>query len=418
MQNRDKRSYSRASTSLAYTVSNISAVISNIYKRVYPEKFFNYTHITTKTALAEIKNSMNKKNVDFVKHRPILLVEPNLDFTYEGSMDKTRYGERMYQNHGEVRRKYMKSVLSDKELGIDLEYIYNEYKMTVKFDTILETYNQMLNIFNLVKNGMRIGQPHYLDIKTDSILPKQFINEIAVRSGIEIGTQEFFEYLNSISHKPISYRRNSSSGNYEYFLYDSMSVRVTYNRPDASQGSREGFDMTDFLVTQDVDIIFNSPSLYYLYMERPEEELEVSGVLNYVDEVNTVLITTIQLDAIPKEDAFGNKMLNHSLYEPDIDVESDTTDITPLLSEEINKVIDYYNENELEIGELITVAVTLNDEVLDLDTEYNYNIPSRALYTHRIVKDGSYRVFIYYNNRLLNEMKQNILDRERLGVKL
>lgn len=419
MDKGDRTSYSRASTSLAYTMSNISAVVAYMYKNIYPENFFKYTHVTTKTTLAEIKNSMNKKKVDFVKHRPILLVEPNLDFSYDGTMDKTRYGERMFPHHGEVRRKHMKSVLSDEIEGIDLEYIYNEYRMNVKFDTILETYNQMINVFNLVKNGVRIEQPYYVGINTDLILPKHFINEISQRVNIPIGTQEFFEYLNRVSHRPISYRKNPSSGNYEYFLYDELSVRVKYNKPDANMGNREGFDMTDFMVTQEVEIIFNSPSLFYIFMEYPDVVLNPTAIeINYEDEANDILITTIQLDNIPEEDYIGNKLLNHTLYEPDWGVESDTLDITTLLSKEINEVIDYYIQNDMEIGEVITLAVTLDNDILELDTGYNYNVSNRELYTHKIKKDGTYRLFIYVNNSLLNEMMQVVLDKSRIEVKL
>ena len=325
-----KLKFCRASGSLGYTAGNMLAVVLDMYKKRFPPNFLKSIYVNSELSFKEMKENIGKENKIIKKDRPLLVAEPSIDFSYESPFENTFFNERLYDTYEKINRSHTQKLFHDKTRNLLVDYIVNEYKMTIRLTTYVNTLIKAYDLLNVLKNTFRINHPYYLERNMESNMPREIMLRLSKDSGIPIDTPEFMKYLNQNSLTPITYKLKKSSGNNEYFNMYITNFEINIGRLDMSDGSKKGFDKSDFTVSHEIDVIFKTPALFY-YLFDPETVSEIGSVnLDIVSENDILPIYTIQNIHIPEFDETGKRLETSFFYKSEEIRESrDSNNLVP-----------------------------------------------------------------------------------------
>ena len=397
----------RAGTNLAYMSGNIVNIMMEYYKRQFPKNFFKYTHINTQMSMNEIQKNVNK-DLDIKKSKPLLLVDPSIDFSYESPYEKSFMAEKLYNNFSVMDRNKLNNLFQDYTNNIYIDYMINEYKMTIRFDIILESLIQSYNTANFVKNTFISERPYYINRKVESNIPRHILERISKTTGLEFNSLDFVKYLNVNSKYPITYKLKKSSGNSEYFMYMEENFRVTFNKINVSDGNSEGFDKTGFMVSQEMEIIFKNPSIFYYTQKEIDSFINIVTTLPDEHDIMIPLFTS-QIKEFPMYDSNNRKLDVNVLFKIDKVTDVDVTNIESMIPDYIKQVLEYNRDGKIP-NDFINVAVLKNDDVMVYGTSYEFDTETLDVKTYDIDVMATYRILLYYDFEYIN----NVLSKLKL----
>ena len=230
----DPKNYSFIScnTSAAHTYGNVTAIMVNYIKSLFPDNYFKYVHTATKIAYREFDFRKNTNKDEFKKEKPMLIIRPRIIMDKDLFMSETLKTTRFTSVFGKGNSGELMPFFEDKERGIYIKYLLNRMCMEFECMVVTESVLEQINIATAFSNRIRQDKDFIIETALESCVPKQILDLVSNDSKISMydennSVKRFLDYLNSHSGYPMTYKMKSSTRNEEFFRY--CNVYFFYN---------------------------------------------------------------------------------------------------------------------------------------------------------------------------------------------
>jgi len=408
--------YAVGSPSLAHTLGNITAFITEYVKTLFPHNFFKTTHISSTISYRQM-NEFRDKNMEFLKKtKPILVIRPRVDLMDQDVfMSGTYFTSRILDSMlGDVDVNNLQEFINDPQNRFKVEYLMNRLKVYFDVTTIVETQMQQLNIANMFKNLVRQEHPFFLNTYLEGHVPKPIFTAISKVIGVpmydEFGnTGPFLEALNMHTLYPVTYKLKNSSGNDEFFRYYPVNVDTAITGLNIDDGNKKGFVGDSYTMNFTISTEFYTSGLYYFFTHHKQVINQMTmDMRNNNDTSEIVPIFTIS-NFYRETLLNGWKLYSSNMYKVDSS-KPDTLGMNQILSQTLVKFIQDHNRKGIPIETFLDIKITKDNIMLDRERgHYTLDYKQGTITTNICNVYSTYRIFIYVNTLYINNLANEVL---------
>lgn len=273
-------------------LGSITGIVKNHILSKLPKGFIKYTYI--KNSIPSVTEQMNTEEANLVKERPALSIGLNYSFNdavsqgdqFRWGMSKIPVGVHMYDSI------YTKIFYNEQDY-IYLSTIDERTKLVYDVAIRLDSETQAYNLMNYMRAYVGVGRPYYLNrVNIETPIPFECLKLISAGKGFNLkdpaGRQAFHEYLSKWSGGRVTYKRNLSSGNYNYFLL--YNANILCEIPDAPtiEKNMEGKSVVNADMRFQLEVEF--PTFTNFITEREELSPVDDGMKDMVDDSGSAVI--------------------------------------------------------------------------------------------------------------------------------
>lgn len=418
--------------SLGHTIGNITSIFFNHILSMYPTNFFKTKYIDTTMSSRQFA-VITENTLDMDKRKPIITLKPRVvperpDFATTSFFNHT-YGKNMC----DARRvsSATQHLLVDRDNDISVYMSMNRMKMTVEMTQYYESVLEQFNMFGYMNSRMQLTHPYRISVVVETQIPNSVIELVCRKAKLENKPEQICAYFNKYSQTPVIHKFKTSTGTYEYFFLAEVNLQINIDTPSVNEGDTDGQTVTNFPITNTVELEFNYFDCFYLMcFELSSEDEEVVDSNNGDVLRETVIIPVMTTDLNLKLPQFTDD--NWAFYKSvELIVEESTqvddTDITSLFDngdlELIQEIAENskYSDYRKVISNYYRIVVYKNGQLMEMteDDETTENVYTMIweqmnlrIFNPEIL--DQYVIAIYRNNISLNEIissKNKYLDK-------
>lgn len=399
-----KLALSAINCDMAYTYGNVTALVTELVKRYFPNNFFKDVHIDQEVALRRFQNIRNK--MDLKRMKPFLSIQSkfNIDPTaYNNDMIRRLFTQSLYDL---LRPDYYDhKFFKDLKNNIYIDYSVESAQMDYSFKIFVSEQYTQLNVVTQVRNTIPFGHPFDLPVTMEIVIPPVVIKHISDDSEIPIkddkgSVQPFLDYLNTISKEPITYKLETSKGAYNFFIVMDNTLRLRFENLDMDEGDTVGQTKDNFGVSFTANAQFKYPSsFYYISKNKIEEDpkFDIRGDLS--GDTNTLeLYFSFGNELIPEEMEDGKVKLSSATFKiSKIDEEVDIKEILPSnLVECVNGLKD-----KIDYKQIIDIFMYKDSLCCD-ESDYEFTEDLKIKFSNGD-PNAYYKVVVYVDNLVYND---------------
>jgi len=356
----------RTNTGMGNIIGNVTLIVRDFIKRLFPNDFFKSEFVDTQL----IQTEMTKEEI-LHKDKPCLVIRPKVSLDDDSLFGKLPdWLNTNYFIYTHLDSSYL-PVFRDDENQIYMYTNGDRIKMNFEIEILLPTKLQQINTAFFLKGSVLHKSYFYLNnCRLEAELPKYFIRQISAILDKNLNDKEdrdnFNLYINEHSQHYVSEKIKLASGNLNYFYRFSSNLLCLFeNNPDLDDGETQGMTQNNFKITENLSLEFWSPMTYFLEIGRKFDILEIeSRDLNILDEGEKISINfTMKFDPPVKyKDMDLYKKIS---YITDDDKERDIVDISELFNKHDTSLIRYCLDNNILVSNLFHISVYLDDKIVD-----------------------------------------------------
>lgn len=408
--------------SLGHTIGNVTSVFFNHILSMYPTNFFKTKYVDTTMSSRQFA-SITENVLDMDKRKPMIALKPRIVPERPDFATTSYFNNTFGKNVCDARRvsSATEHLLVDRDNDISVYMSMNRLKMTVEMTQYYESVLEQFNMFGYMNSRMRLTHPYRQKILVETQIPNSIIELACRKAKINNNPKEVCAYFNKYSQSSIIHKYKTSTGTYEYFFLAEVHLQITIDTPSVNEGDNDGQIVTNFPITNSVELEFNYFDCFYLMcfeINSEDEDLIDSGNGDVLRETVIIPVVTTDLNLrLPQftDDDWAFYKSVELIVEETAQV--DDTDITGLfdngdleLIDEIAKSSKYSDYRKI-ISNYYRIVVYKNGQLMkmtseDETTENVYNMiwedMNLRIFNPEIL--DQYVVAIYRNNTTLNNL--------------
>lgn len=405
---------SYAGTSLAHTCGNVTSIMCDYVKKLFPQDYFRSTVISSSISYRQISIFRMKGKEFFKRDKPFLIIRPRIvlddsDAFLKGSL----LTERMYDNPDTTSYGNLQYFIQDVENDVEVKFLLNRMKMTFDVTIVFESMIEQVNMSSYLKNRIPIAHPFFIDSYLEAFVPKEILSILSKAVNIPMVDEKgkvkpFLDYLNGHSAYPITYKVQDSTGLDEYFRFYPVRIDTEFSDLNLDDGSKRGFDYDTFTTTFSITTEFWGTGLYYIF--TPTDGMSIITSVGELDNSNVI----IPLFSLPiyKIKAPENWNIYSSIfYKVDRKLSEDETDFSSVIGGTLEACIEYHKSMGIPLETLLSESVMCDDKIMTRDEDYTIDFENFKLVTKKYGHpSATYRLVIFVNTLYMNELKKKIFD--------
>lgn len=272
--------YDKQIQKMSYLYANIVAVFTEWFKSFFENDYFKFTRIRTESAYSAFKSFMKQI---YKKDKPFLIIDPSSVEHVEDSL----FGQNMINrynmydpDHESIGAKLLYSLeLMESDL-FELRFRRNRYKFEFEIMIMERTVDRQMNLYNSMLMHIRHNSKFMLNRIIADPIPLHIIRNIAETHGMDYKSDEFLEFVNSVSHYPII-KRIFPNGQWMFFMKHEVHIQAevpgypSMDSAETSEAIEWGARLTDsftFIVDMPSEFIFLVPDTKKPKKIEPIEE--------------------------------------------------------------------------------------------------------------------------------------------------
>lgn len=404
----------KASVSLAHTYGNVLSVFTQYIKDILPTDYFKTVHVTSKIPFKDFDRFKNTQKEFIKKRKPMLIIRPRVVLNDTDSfLHGTYLTTRIFENENAQNFGELQPFFYDEKKNVYLKYLLNRLTMELDVTMVVESQMEQINIAHYIQNTIRQNMSFMVPVALESNVSKEVLEllskEVDVPMYDENGSiKPFLDYLNENSMYPITYKMKNSTGNDEFFRYYPTNVDVEFRDLQIDEPNRKNFVNSTASINFNVRLEFNASGMYFLFSSRKTEY--VMSTVGIVSGGETFLpLFTTQFPSMEMDLPVGWNLYTTSIFMIDEDVTEDITDLKTLFNNSTLNTVDYVKATGTPIQTLINVSIMKDNDTLIENVDYIVNWSTLELKVTNCNSSSTYRIFIYINNKYVNEIVCDII---------
>lgn len=422
--------YATATTSASHIFGNVAKAVESHIERKLPMGLLNDKTISTRMAPRFFKRFRNTKDDWQKKVHPFMIIRPS----FETPSSDTFLQNTLYtRNEGTELTCTMggfQPFMLDKKTGIVMGFKINRYNITFDVGIQFDTQSQMIDVWHYLLNTMRWDIPEYLNTSLESMIPKNILMHVGEIIGIDITRDEniptMLKYLRTHSDYPITYKMRTETSRDEYFLYYKQNLLTTFSDLTMDEGNKKGMADAEYTLSFKCTVEFNIMSTYMLIGRKGIYKTIKYGMNVGDTPVDIGSLTPIFTYDVHTDDptllnkgfkVYGTNMIK---TEPENHNKDDTLPILPIISPEINMVLDNLLAQDMEPESvLINFQLFKSEDEKVSASDFTVNWTVKTLTIKKSDKYATYRLvtyinLAYLNNRLMELDYKDINDQQNM----
>ena len=402
----------RTNTGMGNMIGNVTMVIRNFIKGLFPSDFFQDEFIDTQFAQNEMEEMVTKKRKPCLVIRPKVVIDDDTLFQKLPDWCNTNYF--VYKK---LKGNYL-PVLYDPDNQI---YVYSNcdrIKLTFDIEIVLDTKIQQINTAYFLKGSVLHKSYFYLDnTRLEAEIPKYYMRQISDILGYNLKDiaerADFNKYLNDHSQDRITEKVKLGSGNYSHFYMFSSNILCLFEgNPDIDDGESQGQTFNNFKVSENLSIECWCPMTYFLEVGRKFKilKVETNDISILSANKDTVVYNYTTYFKIPNIYKDVYKFFNKTMVITDNDYRRDVVDITSLFNKTDLELIEYANKKHIDMNEIFHIDLYLDETIVDEKSIYVDWKKFEITNVHPKPND-CYTLVVYKNYEKYNRLQEK-QDRE------
>lgn len=204
-------------------LGSITGIIKNHILAKLPKNYIKYTYI--KNSFVSVSESGLSEDEALVKTKPVLSIGLNYSWNDASSSDgdSFKWGmSRIPVGAWQYAHIYKKIIVNEQD-HFFLSALDERLKLIYEIGIKLNSETQAYNLLGFVRSYMGINRPYYINsVDVEIPIPFESLDLLVTRVGLNVSTPEgklaFHKYISKWSGGRVTYKKNLSSGNYNYFL--------------------------------------------------------------------------------------------------------------------------------------------------------------------------------------------------------
>lgn len=425
-----------ANASIAHTTGNVTFIMIEYLKGMFPDNFFKHIHITSKMPYREFMIEENRQSDKFIhKNKPILVVKPRVIMgDNDIFMSMSRLTRNIEGYNYERTGGWFHKIFRDNVNDVTLSYLMNRIRVELTCSIIVETEYQQANLYNKLLNLHNENQIYKKHTATECLVPMAFINAISEISGMPIRDPEtglvrkFLNYLTSNSNRLFTFKEKNASQKEEFFIYNPIAMEyifTNYSRDDPNKhGDVYDRAVINFIMTSE----FNTMGMYALTTERDDVVQKANTALLMDTNQATKIIPFYTPQQIFRETDHDGYILFYSnifMLSKDIPKDKpDVLDISGIFKDSALKdILDYHKKHGISNAMLFNFYIMKNSTLLkgilkgskfakDQKYDYEIDLDNQKINIYNKEYNSTYRIIIYVNNLYIMTLINRINDLE------
>lgn len=308
--------YSKQIQRTSYIQANIVACFNEWFTSFFEPNYFKFVRISTQSTFSDFKSFMRQI---YKKEKPFLVIDPRSIEHVEDSL----FGQNMINRynmidpeHDNIGAKLLYSIDIMKSDMFQLSYRRNRYRFDFDIMIMEQTIDRQINTYNMMLMNIRHNSKFLLRRAIPHLLPSKYIINIANLHGYNWKSDEFLNFLNSISEFPII-RRILPNKSYMFFMEQEVNLQVEVpglpNKDSAekSEAIEWGARITDsfsIIVDLPTEFLFLVPEECKVKIDRsiPEDPDDITYIspiyadMDWPKEINGFILSK-RLDVMIQE---------------------------------------------------------------------------------------------------------------------
>ena len=415
-----------ANTDIAHTIGNVTFIMVEYIRSLFPEHFFNYTHLSTKIAYTEFMNEEAQLQQRLIKKQtPILIVKPRpVSFDDDIFLSHTPWMWPIWGTQNDLDRSDYIRCFRDNENDITLGYKLNRMRVQCLVTMMFTTEIQQQNIYMQLRNRFERDRPYWMKTSTEIQVPHGIMEVISALSGKpmiepESGSpREFLNYLMMHANKYFTYKQNSGKNRDDFFLYYPQTLEWVFTDFDVNDPSRKGqtneYADINFTFTSE----FNTIGMFQLSTEKDNQILEANKIVRMDEPTGQSIVPMFTVDKIFKtEDENGFKLFFTNIFNIDAELEPDVPDVLDLKpvfkDKALKEILAYYDRNGLPYETLFNFIIMqnnkrLSDKMVNGRRDYKLDLHGERIVIYNKNPSATYRLLVYVNNLKIMQMMNDV----------
>lgn len=405
--------------SIVHTFGNVACVAMNYIQSFFPEDFFTKTHISTKMSHRQL--NVYRAGTGFWKNKkPMLVLRPRIDFD---SSSNWFYGSammsRMTHSSSPMEFGDLVPIIHDPENAVDVQFLWNRYRIVYDVAIIVDTYNAQINIMNDLRNRLNIEYPYRIKTVLEAYIPKSVIFSIADYMEIDHNdTAKILEYLNTVSTVPITYKIHDGSGTEEFFMMYPTSIESIATDLTPDDGETRGIIADTFTISLSLSMEFNAVGVWYTFMMDGYDVKRMAPMDNIAGNngERIIPVSSIPLGYNLGLEA-GWKILESPFYFTSVPEDQvDETDISSILDMySVKTLIEHHTKMHIPLEEFLQFRVFKGDKEIPRGVNgFDISLEKKCVYTYHPQANIQYRLFVLINSLAINDMATEIMNYSKL----
>lgn len=415
-----------ANSDVAHTIGNVTFIMTEYLRSLFPEHFFRYTHLSTRIAYKEfMREETQIRNGMIKKVRPILVVRPRpIMFDDDIFLSHTPWMWPIIGTENNRDRSEYIRCFRDNEKDITLGYKLNRMRVQCQCIMMFDTEIQQQNIYMQLRNRFEENRPYWMKTATEILVPFGIMDLISKLSGVPIYDPEtntprkFLNYLMAHANKYFTYKKNNGKAQDDFFLYYPETLELVFTDFDLEEPNRKGQTNENSNITFTFTTEFNTIGMYQLSTETDNEVLKANTEISMNTSMGTSIIPMFTMQNVFRsENKDGYKLFFTNIFniDPDIPVnQPDILDLTPVFKDSaLKEILSYYKENGLPYETLFEFIIMKNNTKLNSDPnkgrlDYEVELDKQRILIYNKGAKATYRILIYTNNLRIMQLSNII----------
>lgn len=282
-------------------LSSITGIVKNHILSKLPKGYIKYTYI--KNSIPSVTEQANGEEETMIKEKPALSLGLNYSFNeavtqgdnFRWGMSKIPVGVHMYDSI------YTKIFFNEEDF-IYLSTIDERTKLVYDVAVRLDSESQAYNLMNYLRSYVGVGRPYYLSrVNIETPVPFECLTMISAGKGFDLrtpdGLRAFHDYLTVWSGGRLTYKKNLSSGNFNYFVKYNANILCKIPDVPTIERTTEGKSVLSADVRFQLEVEF--PTLTNFITEReeltPVEDREMGDMISLAGTNSVIYNFTAQM---------------------------------------------------------------------------------------------------------------------------
>lgn len=407
-QERKHNSYISVLGSSSHNYGNALAMMQKYIIDLFPKNMFETIHVNSKLAHCQIRSVPH----EFIKKgTPMIIFRPRVgEYNEERFLKGTALIERqndLYQTWGGGN---LQSFFEDQQNDIRIKYQMNRVVMYIDVMLIFSTLMHQLDFYAYLYNRIPFEKPMFITTCLESFIPEELLDIVSKCARIPMydeqnSTKDFFDYMNSKSKDPITYKLQGSTNNKEFYRYYPTTVDAIFTDLQKDDPDRVGVVVDKASISFTVRMEFNTVGLYYLFNEHV---FDFDIPVFKPEESELIPMFT---DIYKKEDLMLNP--GWDLYNRGsiiLDTANDELCFEGMLNQSIIECMKYHFKNGLPLSNFIDIRIRKQGEPISEGTEYTIDWVNKKINFINQNTYSTFTIFICINIEYVNTLVKSVYN--------
>lgn len=415
---------------ITHTIGNGLFIMTEYIKSLFEQDFFSYVHIGSRIAYKEFmrQEAMIRSQI-IKKRRPILVIRPRpIFFDDDIFMARSAWTTPINNTMFDKDTSNYIALFRDDKHDISISYMMNRMRIQTLCTIMVETEIQQQNIYNALRNQFVDNRIYWMKNAMEINVPPQIINLVSELSGVPVHdpetglTRKFLNYLMSNANRYFTYKKDSATGNEEFFVYYPLTMELVFTDWSLEDLEKKNMVSENASINFTFTTEFNTIGSYQISTERDDSVLRANTVIT-TDATGTVAYPMFTVDNLFREtNKDGYKLFYTNIFNIDPDVkreDPDILDLSPVFRDsDLKEILRYMDNHGTDYNILFNFIIMKNNKMLNSDrkkgkVDYIVDLHKQRILVYNKTKNATYRLVIYLNNLYILKIMNEINEFER-----